>query len=82
MATDKRYHPFIKVAFGVQMLIGGGFIAFWLWNGSATLPKHGGGSFTLDRAEQPYQYWLLIIAIGLAMIGMPIRSLLKGPPQY
>lgn len=82
MAADNRYHPIIKALFCVQMLVGGGFLAFWLWNGSATLPKHGGGSFTLDRADQPYMYWFLIIAIAWAMIGMPIRYLLKRPLQY
>lgn len=81
MAADKRYHTFIKVAVGVQMLIGGGFVAFWLWDGRATIPRHGGGWLTLDRAEQPYLYWSLVIAIALALIWSPIRYLLKGPPQ-
>jgi hypothetical protein len=82
MAADKRYHPIVKVGFIVQMLIGGGFLTVWLWNGSATLWKFGGGLVSLDRAEQPYMYWLLIIVIAWIMIGMPIRSMLKGPPQY
>ncbi len=64
-----------------QVLVGGAFIGFWLWAGKATIPKHGGGWHVLDRVQDPYPYWFLLIGISFALIALPIRYLYQGPPK-
>ncbi|MEI9413104.1 hypothetical protein [Mesorhizobium salmacidum] len=71
----------IKYLLIAQMLGAGAFIGFWLWNGKATIPKHGGGWHVLDQVQDPYLYWFLLIAISWAGVVLPLWYLYQGPPK-
>lgn len=81
MADKSQYSPIIKAMFIAEAFVGGAFVAFWLWTGQATIPKHGGGLTILDRAEDPYLYWSLVIVILALLVVFPLRYLYKGPPK-
>ncbi|RUU67924.1 hypothetical protein EOD04_15400 [Mesorhizobium sp. M2C.T.Ca.TU.009.01.2.1] len=81
MADKSQHTPIIKGILIAEAFVGGAFVAFWLWTGKATIPKHGGGLTTLDRVEDPYLYWFLLIAILGVLIAFPLRYLHKGPPK-
>ena len=81
MAGDSRQPPIIKALLIAQMLVGAAFVGFWLWDGKATIPKHGGGVHVLDRVQDPYLYWFLLIAISCALVALPLRYLYQGTPK-
>lgn len=80
MADQSQHSPIIKGILIAEAFVGGAFVALWLWTGKATIPKHGGGLATLDRVEDPYLYWFLLIAILGVIVAFPLRYLYKGPP--
>lgn len=80
--ADSQHSPIIKGILVAEALVGGAFVAFWLWTGEATIPKHSGGLTTLNRAEDPYLYWSLVIVILGVIIAFPLRYLYKGPPKH
>ncbi|MDX8508459.1 hypothetical protein [Mesorhizobium captivum] len=81
MADNNQYSPIIKGIFVAQMLVGSAFVCFWLWAGQATIPKHGGGFQVLDRSDDPFLYWLLLLSIAGALIALPLWHLHKGSPK-
>ena len=81
MAGSSRYSPIIRGILIAEMLVGGAFVAFWLWAGKATIPKHGGGLQVLDRVQDPYLYWFLLIAVSCALVALPLWYLYQGPPK-
>jgi len=78
---NKTAYAVIKGLLIAQVLVGCAFIGFWLWAGEATIPKRGGGWVVLDRTQDPYLYWSLLIVFSCVIIAFPIRYLYQGPPK-
>jgi len=81
MASDTRYSPILVGIFLVQMFIGALVVAVFLWMGKAIIPKHGGGLLVLDRVQDSYVYWALLLGISVALVVLPIWFLYQGPPK-
>lgn len=78
---SKTADAVLKGVLIAQVLVGGGFVGFWLWTGKATIPRHGGGWLDLDRIQDPFTYWFLLVAISFALVAFPLRYLYQGPPK-